>query len=728
MKLLLLNIHGLIRASQWEIGRDSDNGGQIVYVMEMAKRLSLQPEVSKVVVLTRRIDDSDLDDRYNQEFESVSDRLEIRRVSCGPKRYLLKEELWPHLDDFVTNAVKMFKKEGLSFDFLYGHYADAGYVATQLSMYLNKPFAFAGHSLGRPKLQNLIAGGMPAEEVEKRYSISERIEAEEIALSNAEFVVTSTRFEIGFWESYRNHGMAEYTIIPPGFNMERFYPYMDIALDLPHVGIEDKMAVHNIREKVERFLAQPSKPMILVVCRPTQTKNLEGVLHLYGTSKELQALANLVIFPGIREDIETMPASEKEVLTKILLLMDKYNLYGKIAIPKKHDAARDIPAAYRYCAQMKGVFLNAALMENFGLTALEASACGCPVVVTNAGGPAEIVANCQNGFACDPLDPESFVYSLRSLLVDDELWRTCSENGIKNVRERYTWDQHCTSLLHRIQVNLKSSTGAGVKSIGRRRPIFDRLAKAKRMFVTDIDGTLVSPESNLEGLETLKSILAQRGENTAFVLATGRNLPLVLDVLNAHQIPEPDIVIASVGSQVFYGAHGANSDLGWEEYIAHRFDRADIQERLLKLPYLRLQEDKDQNAFKISFICESPESYRTGDVERVLGRMASHVNIIWSHGSFLDILPRRASKGRAMRYLAFKWNIQLGDSLAAGDSGNDMDLFMGSAKGIVVGNHAPEVEVLRTRRNVYFAKASGAAGILEGFIHFGFINRSHFKL
>ena len=168
MNLLLINVHGLIREKDWEIGRDADNGGQIVYVMELAKKLSQQSSVKKVVLLTRRIDDPDYDDIYKKELEVISPKLEIRRVAAGPRKYLLKEQLWPHLDDFVTNTLKLVKKEKLKFDFVYGHYADAGYLSTQLSIYLNTPFAFAGHSLGRAKKDNLIAGGMPADEVEKR--------------------------------------------------------------------------------------------------------------------------------------------------------------------------------------------------------------------------------------------------------------------------------------------------------------------------------------------------------------------------------------------------------------------------------------------------------------------------------------------------------------------------------------------------------------------------------
>ena len=92
-----------------------------------------------------------------------------------------------------------------------------------------------------------------------------------------------------------------------------------------------------IKEELERFLVAPEKPMILTICRPDKRKNIEGLIEAYGEDKDLKLMANLVIFAGIRKDIQDQKGSAKEVLTRMLLMMDKYNLYGKMAIPKKHD-------------------------------------------------------------------------------------------------------------------------------------------------------------------------------------------------------------------------------------------------------------------------------------------------------------------------------------------------------------------------------------------------------
>ena len=94
--------------------------------------------------------------------------------------------------------------------------------------------------------------------------------------------------------------------------------------------------------------------------------------------------------------------------------------------------------------------------------------------------------------------------------------------------------------------------------------------------------------------------------------------------------------------------------------------------------------------------------------------------LVYSHNAFLDVLPARASKGRAIRYLSYKWDIPLDHFLVAGDSGNDECMLRGDTLGVVVGNYSPELESLRGRANVHFAQGRFAAGILKGVAAYDF--------
>ncbi|NDP47623.1 MAG: HAD family hydrolase, partial [Sulfuriferula multivorans] len=103
--IVLISVHGLIRGQQLELGRDADTGGQTKYVVELARALGERGDVEKVVLLTRRIIDDQVDADYAEPFEALSDKVEIVRIECGEPKYLPKEMLWGSLETFSDNAL-----------------------------------------------------------------------------------------------------------------------------------------------------------------------------------------------------------------------------------------------------------------------------------------------------------------------------------------------------------------------------------------------------------------------------------------------------------------------------------------------------------------------------------------------------------------------------------------------------------------------------------------------
>jgi sucrose-phosphate synthase len=710
MRIHLYSLHGLFRGSgPLEIGRDADNGGQIIYVMELARELATRPEVSHVDLFTRRIEDPLVGPDYARSVEPVDDKFTIRRVSCGGKKYLPKEALWDQLDEFVSGAVTHIKSEKVFPDWIHSHYADGGYVAAELSAILNVPFVHTGHSLGRMKLSKLLDSGMSEEEAERRFRFRDRFAAEETVLANTEFVITSTAQEVTTYQAYQHSERAEFQIIPPGLNLKRYFPYYeDLVSGNASVDEARKQARLGVKEHFEKFLSQPDKPVILCICRPDKKKNLHGLIEAYGTDRELQAIANLAIFAGIRSDIAQMPPGEKEVLTEILLMMDKYNLYGRLAIPKKHDVEWEVPEIYRLAALKKGVFVNIALTEPFGLTILEATASGLPVVATEDGGPAEILPKCQNGVLVPPTDIAAIQKALRRILTDPDQWTRYSNTGVRKLREHYSWPAHVDRYLKLVKENLESTREQRMPD---RR--LDRLHQASHLLASDIDGTLVMEEGEQHGLKEMKEILAARGNRFLFAVATGRSLEKVREVVAEHELPEPDIVIASVGTYIYYGLDEDSVDKAWQKHLAFRWNADSIREQLAKLPGLHPQEPENQNPFKVSFYIDA-DKFDADSIRRTVGRQMSTLNVIITQNTFLDVLPKRASKGRAVRYVCRRWSVPLSRTVVCGDSGNDLDLLEGTGKAVVVGNYSPELEGLRGQRRVYFSEQPGALGVLDG--------------
>ena len=713
----LFSIHGLVRASNMELGRDADTGGQINYVMELGRHLSQLENIGKVDLFTRLIADKRVSSDYAQPIEVVNDKLRIVRIQCGGRKYIRKELLWPHLDEYADKTIKFIKNNGAIPDIVHGHYPDAGHVAMQLSAFFGLPMIYTGHSLGHSKLAKLRSEGMKDADIDKKYKIHHRIETEEKILTQAALVVASTQQEVKEqYGQYQNKDFPKYKVIPPGIDIGKFYPYYHDLLDENGKSENAKYAQASILTEMNRFFLHPDKPLILSLCRPDKRKNISGLIQAYGEDKELQMMANLAIFAGIRKDIDAMEDNERDVLTRMLLMMDKYDLYGKMAIPKKHDFDYEVPALYRVAAEKRGVFVNPALTEPFGLTLLEASATGLPIVATNDGGPNDIVGNCSNGILIDPTNPSAISTALRKILADRQLWDDYSKNGIMNVHKHYTWDSHARTYANEISSLISANKATDLDTVIPSDAIGRRLIKLDHFLITDIDNTLMGKDNS--DLKQLISILKNNQSRIGFGVATGRTVTSALDILKKHGIPTPDVMICSVGSEIYYGPKQVYGQ-GWAAHIAHKWQRKKIVNLLNRFDFLKYQEDDTQRKFKISYYM-APNEEHLAKVHDCLLSNKCRYTLIYSHDQYLDILPYRASKGKAIRYLSYKWGVPMKNIIVSGDSGNDEEMLKGESMGVVVGNYSHELKALKGQRRIFFAKASCAGGIIEGMAHYQF--------
>ncbi len=704
-----------------QLGHDADTGGQIKYVVELCSALSQSEHVKRVELFTRLIHDKAVSEDYAQPVEAVNEKFSIVRIQCGGKKYIRKELLWPHLDEYVDKTIKYIKRQNAIPDIVHGHYPDGGYVAMLLAEIFGLPFVYTGHSLGRSKWKRLIIEGVKKEDIIKRYKIDIRIRMEEEILKKGDMIIASTHQEVKEqYRQYRNRDMPKFYVIPPGLNIEKFYPfYHDMLAESAKDEIE-LYAQASILEELNRFFMHPDRPVILSLCRPDKRKNIAGLIKAYGEDLELQSMANLAIFAGIRKDITKMEDNEQDVLTEILLLMDKYDLYGKIAIPKRHDFEHEVPELYRIAAEKKGVFVNSALTEPFGLTLIEAAACGLPIVAPDDGGPRDIVKNCQCGTLVYTTDTKAIADAVKQIITDSEKWKQYSKAGIMNIRQHYTWESHANSYMKQVSRIFEDQDEEKMKVAVPSDAIGRRLARLNYFIIANIDNTLVGDGN--EHLSALLNLLQQYRDHIGFGLATGRTVESTTEFLKENQIPLPDVLVASVGAEIYYGKN-LHFGRGWETHITAKWNREKIVGLLEDFGFLKYQKDADQRRFKISYEFAPAKDGLTMIHERLL-RNKCRYNLIYSQNRYLDILPFRASKGKAIRYLSYKWEIPLGNFLVCGDSGNDEEMLRGEPLGVVVGNYSPELNKLKGVRGIYFAKQKYSAGILEGISRYHFIEKA----
>tara|TARA_R110002110_G_scaffold362241_1_gene572043 strand:- start:124222 stop:126363 length:2142 start_codon:yes stop_codon:yes gene_type:complete len=705
--ICLISIHGLIRGDDPELGRDADTGGQTKYVLDLARALAAQSGVSQVDLVTRRIPDSAVSDDYSRMVEPLCEGARIVRIDCGPDEYLPKERLWDYLDSFSDNLLLWLGEQPRLPSLVHSHYADAGYVAVRLSNLLSVPLVHTGHSLGRDKRKRLLAQGLSRAQIEETYNIERRIDAEEEVLANADLVVTSTHNEIeeqyGLYNFYDPERMA---VIPPGTNLELFHP----AQDGEHFDFVDE---------IKSFLQHPEKPLILSLSRPDERKNILTLIEAYGESPALQQAANLLIIAGNRDDIRDLEHGAQTVLTNVLLWIDSYDLYGKVAVPKHHRPDQ-VPEIYRLAASTGGVFINPALTEPFGLTLLEAAASGLPVVATENGGPVDIIRNCRCGELIDPLDKADITAALLRLLESRKVWNKAARNGIDGVRRHYSWQAHAGRYLEHIQ-SLPAENSPLLSSQALPRTLRYR----DRMIVSDLDQNLLGDD---EALARFIEQIRSHRKSVTFAIATGRRVDSALALMKKYNIPSPDVLISSLGTQIHYG-QALSEDVLWTDHIDHDWSPRRIRQSLSGLAGLELQERQHQTSSKISYYTQVRGSPTVEEINTVLRKAEINANVVFSFGQFVDVLPSRASKGQALRYVAQRLDIPLDQVLVAGGSGADEDMMRGNTLGVVVANrHDEELSTLADVERVYFARSAYAEGVLEAIDYYDFFGNCRVPL
>lgn len=701
LKITFLSLHGLIRGHAPELGCDNDTGGQVKYVLELARELSLHPNVREVELLTRQIVDPRIGDDYAQVEEQLSGKARIVRIPFGPKRYVKKEDLWPYIELFVDQCLVHFRRRGLP-DILHGHYADAGLAGAQLARLLHIPFIFTGHSLGRVKRQRLLLGKSSEEQLERRYRFVQRTEAEEVALETASMVVTSTTQEVrDQYELYDHYVPGRMEVIPPGVDLEAFHP------------ADGKWLSSSLVDEIGRFLRDPDKPMILAMARPDERKNLATLVEVYGKSERLREAANLVLIMGTREDLRELPKAQQQVIQNVIYLIDKFNLYGLVAYPKSH-LPEDVPDLYRLAVRRRGVFANPALTEPFGLTLLEAGATGLPIVATRDGGPRDIVANCENGLLIDPMDGEQIEMALLRLLTEDGLWERCSEAGIRGTRKHYSWSHHVERYLRDVNDILAHSATPTLLERNRER----RLPEFDRLIIADLDNTLTGDDAALAEFNEL----IRAHDNVGFGIATGRRLDRALSLIEELSLPRPDLINSDAGTQLHYG-ESLTPDSSWRRQIGFAWNAPEVRRLLDGVAGLHLQAEEHQSEFKVSYLIDTQIAPSLANLKRLLRTAGLRAKVVLSLGMYLDVIPVRGGSEMSLRHLLWKWGFSSENVLVAGDSGNDAGMLLGRTLGVVVGNYSSELERLRNRPRVYFAKGCHARGVLEGIEYYNFLGK-----
>ncbi|MEM6613918.1 MAG: sucrose-phosphate phosphatase [Cyanobacteria bacterium P01_C01_bin.72] len=244
------------------------------------------------------------------------------------------------------------------------------------------------------------------------------------------------------------------------------------------------------------------------------------------------------------------------------------------------------------------------------------------------------------------------------------------------------------------------------------------------LFVTDLDNTLVGDDAALLDLNR-KLAEHRRQYSSKIVYATGRSLYLYRLLAEAKSLLPPDALITAVGTEMYFDQQQSKYDPEWADILSQGWDRAKIMAIADQFQHLQSQPNSEQNPFKISYYLAEAEAEKTLEqLEAALTEAGFKIKLIYSAGQDLDLLPKNGDKGLAVKFLRRRWNIASEKTIVCGDSGNDISMFEGQEKGLIVANAKPELlqwYEVNSSENHYLAESKCAGGIIEGLKHFSFI-------
>ncbi|HJR45521.1 MAG TPA: glycosyltransferase [Actinomycetota bacterium] len=376
-----------------------DAGGMTVYVRHLAAALADRGVMTDV--FTRAVDDS-------RAPVQLSPGVRVVPIAAGPRRHLPKEELHGHLGEFVGGIRAFATTQRLSYDLIHSHYWQSGLAGAELQSVWGVPLVHSHHTLGKVKNRFLAPGDRPEPAL--------RLAGEGEVIDTADVLIASTDQELEQLACLYGAAHDRLKTLHPGVDHGVFRP-LPKAASRAELGLGDEA-------------------VMLFVGRIQRLKGVDlAISALEQLVPALDRDATLLVVGGASGTNGDEEIDRLRALAGTLGIADKVRFVG----PQPHDR---LPLYY----SASDVVTVCSYSESFGFAALEAHACGVPVVGTPVGGLSHVVHEGFSGFLVDSRDPSVFAARLKTLLADHHLHSAFSREAVRSASS-FSWDRSAEAFL-----------------------------------------------------------------------------------------------------------------------------------------------------------------------------------------------------------------------------------------------------------------------------------------
>lgn len=419
----------------------TDCGGQNVYVDQVARGLA---RLGWPVDIFTRADGPDLSPIH------WADGVRILPVRAGPLAPIPKDDIWPHIDEFVASTEALVAAFG-PYDLVHGNFWMSGWVGTRLKAELGLPLVQIFHALGAVKRKY---------QGDADTSPRDRLDAERQVVEAADVLLAQCPTERAELIEFYDADPTRIRVVPSGVDLDRFAPIpRDVARRALGLPLDERIAVYVGRLLPRKDVANVIEAFGILLCGDTLVEAKAARLARELDEGELLAVSDgsrrgwieqprrprpvagadqperdyrLLVVGGETPDADLTREPE---MRRLIALADELGIGDRVTFVGRRPS-QDLPWYY----SAADVFVTTPWYEPYGLTPLEAMACGIPAVCAGVGGITYTVADGETGFLVPPRRPDRLAEQLDRVLRDDALRARLARSARERVERQFTWD------------------------------------------------------------------------------------------------------------------------------------------------------------------------------------------------------------------------------------------------------------------------------------------------